>query len=140
MEKRGKMMAILQEESSLMEIVKLIGADVLPDGQKATLEVARTIRAGFLQQNAFHADDTYVPLEKQDKMMDTILLFDRRIRECVDKGVVLSKVAQSGIAEDIIRIKYSIGNKDIDAPFHELQRKINEVFDKILQSRDGLEA
>lgn len=135
MEKRGKMMAILQEESSLMEIVKLIGADVLPDGQKATLEVARTIRAGFLQQNAFHADDTYVPLEKQDKMMDTILLFDKRIRECVDRGVVLSKVAQSGIAEDIIRIKYSIGNKDIDAPFHELQRKINEVFDKILYSR-----
>lgn len=53
MEKRNKMMAILQEESSLMEIVKLIGADVLPDSQKATLEVAKTIRVGFLQQNAF---------------------------------------------------------------------------------------
>ena len=80
------MMAILQEESSLMEIVKLIGADVLPDSQKATLEVAKTIRVGFLQQNAFHADDTYVPLEKQNKMMDTILLFDKRIKECVEKG------------------------------------------------------
>ena len=65
-----------------MEIVKLIGADVLPDSQKATLEVAKTIRVGFLQQNAFHADDTYVPLEKQNKMMDTILLFDKRIKEC----------------------------------------------------------
>ncbi|MDY3972733.1 MAG: V-type ATP synthase subunit A [Clostridia bacterium] len=136
-EKRNKMMAILQEESSLMEIVKLIGADVLPDSQKATLEVAKTIRVGFLQQNAFHADDTYVPLEKQNRMMDVILLFDKRIRQCVDKGIVLSKVSESGIAEDIIRIKYTIGNKDIDAPFHELERKINETFDKLIYDRES---
>lgn len=48
-----------------MEIVKLIGSDVLPDDQKLVIETARVIRVGFLQQNAFHADDTYVPLEKQ---------------------------------------------------------------------------
>ena len=137
MEKRNKMMAILQEESSLMEIVKLIGADVLPDSQKATLEVAKTIRVGFLQQNAFHADDTYVPLEKQNKMMDTILLFDKRIKECVEKGVVLSKVSESGIAEDIIRIKYTIGNDNIDGPFHDLQRKINETFDKLIYNHES---
>ena len=137
MEKRNKMMAILQEESSLMEIVKLIGADVLPDSQKATLEVAKTIRVGFLQQNAFHADDTYVPLEKQNKMMDTILLFDKRIKECVEKGVVLSKVSESGIAEDIIRIKYTIGNDNIDGPFHDLQRKINETIDKLIYNHES---
>lgn len=137
MEKRNKMMAILQEESSLMEIVKLIGADVLPDSQKATLEVAKTIRVGFLQQNAFHADDTYVPLEKQNKMMDTILLLDKRIKECVEKGVVLSKVSESGIAEDIIRIKYTIGNDNIDGPFHDLQRKINETFDKLIYNHES---
>ncbi len=136
MEKRNKLMAMLQEESSLMEIVKLIGADVLPDSQKATLEVAKTIRVGFLQQNAFHADDTYVPLEKQNRMMDIILLFDKRIRQCVEKGIVLSKVSESGIAEDIIRIKYTIGNKDIDGPFHELERKINETFDKLIYDRE----
>lgn len=135
--KRNKIMAILQEESSLMEIVKLIGADVLPDSQKATLEVARTIRVGFLQQNAFHADDTYVPLEKQNKMMDIILLFDKRIRECVEKGIVLSKVSESGIADDIIRIKYSIGNENIDAPFHELARKINETFDNLVYNHES---
>lgn len=136
-EKRNKMMAILQEESSLMEIVKLIGADVLPDSQKATLEVAKTIRVGFLQQNAFHADDTYVPLEKQNKMMDIILLFDKRIKECVEKGIVLSKVTESGIAEDIIRVKFSIGNENIEAPFHELARKINETFDNLMLSCEG---
>ncbi len=63
----------LQEEIKLMEIVKLIGSDVLPDDQKLTIEIARVIRVGFLQQNAFHAVDTYVPLEKQLKMMETIL-------------------------------------------------------------------
>ena len=136
-EKRNKMMAILQEESSLMEIVKLIGADVLPDSQKATLEVAKTIRVGFLQQNAFHAADTYVPLEKQNKMMDIILLFDKRIKECVEKGIVLSKVTESGIAEDIIRVKFSIGNENIEAPFHELARKINETFDNLMLSCEG---
>lgn len=135
MEKRGRMMAILQEESSLMEIVKLIGADVLPDSQKVTLEVARAIRLGFLQQNAFHADDTYVPLEKQNKMMDTILLLDDRMKEMVEKGIVFSKIAETGIVEDIIRIKYTIGNNDIEAPFHELQLKINETFDSLAAQR-----
>ena len=52
---RNQLMAILNQESSLMEIVKLIGSDVLPDDQKLTLEIARVIRLGFLQQNAFHA-------------------------------------------------------------------------------------
>lgn len=135
MEKRSRMMAILQEESSLMEIVKLIGADVLPDSQKATLEVAKAIRLGFLQQNAFHADDTYVPLEKQNKMMDTILLLDDRMKELIEKGVVFSKIAETGIVEDIIRIKYTIGNSDIEAPFHELQRKINETFDSLIAQK-----
>ena len=109
-----------------------VGRDVFADGQKATLEAARVIRVGFLQQNAFHADDTYVPLEKQNKMMDVILLFDKRIRECAEKGVVLSKVAESGIADDIIRVKYTIGNENIDAPFEALKDKINETFDRII--------
>lgn len=135
MDKRSKIMAILQEESSLLEIVKLIGADVLPDGQKATLEVARAIRLGFLQQNAFHADDTYVPLEKQNKMMDVILLLDRRMKEIVEKGIVFSRVNETGIVEDVIRIKYTIGNKDMEAPFHELQRKINETFDNLIAQK-----
>lgn len=66
---RNRIMAILNSESSLMEIVKLIGSDVLPDDQKLTLEIARVVRLGFLQQNAFHPDDTCVSLEKQFKMM-----------------------------------------------------------------------
>ncbi len=63
-----------------MEIVKLIGSDVLPDDQKLTLEIARVIRLGFLQQNAFHAEDTCVPMEKQFKMMETILYLYEKCR------------------------------------------------------------
>ena len=55
---RNRLMAILNQESALMEIVKLIGSDVLPDDQKLTLEIARVVRLGYLQQNAFHKDDT----------------------------------------------------------------------------------
>ena len=72
------MLGLLSEENKLMEIVRLIGSDVLPDSQKVTLETARVIRAGFLQQNAFHQNDTYVPLEKQLWMMRAILhLYDK---------------------------------------------------------------
>ena len=71
---RNRIMALLNQESGLMEIVKLIGSDVLPDDQKLILEIARVIRLGFLQQNAFHKDDTCVSMEKQFFMMETILL------------------------------------------------------------------
>ena len=70
---RAQVLSLLNQESSLMEIVKLIGSDVLPDDQKLTLEIARVIRLGFLQQNAFHDQDTCVPLKKQLLMMKTIL-------------------------------------------------------------------
>ena len=135
MKKRARMMAILQEEASLMEIVKLIGSDVLPEGQKATLEVARAIRVGFLQQNAFHKDDTYVPLEKQDKMMDAILLLDDRLNELIAAGGVLSKVTETGIVDDIVRIKYTIGNDTMIPAFDALIKKINDTFDAIMAAR-----
>ena len=69
-------MAILNQESSLMEIVKLIGSDVLPDDQKLTLEIARVIRLGFLQQNAFVDEDAYSSYAKQYRLLDIILQYD----------------------------------------------------------------
>ena len=80
-------MALLVQESSLMEIVKLIGADVLPDDQKLVLEIAKVIRLGFLQQNAFHKDDTSVPLTKQFKMMETILYLYKKSKALIAMGM-----------------------------------------------------
>ena len=89
---RNQLAQILQEESKLMEIVKLIGADVLPDDQKLVIEAARVIRVGFLQQNAYHKDDTYVPLDKQLKMMRVILYLYKRAQALVAAAVPLSRI------------------------------------------------
>ena len=123
---RAKLMSILREESKLMEIVKLIGEDVLPDGQRAILETARVIRLGFLQQNAYHKDDTYVPLEKQNKMMRIILLFHKGITRLTDKNIPISRLSKTGLADEIIRMKYNISNSDSKA-FFELEKKIKNT-------------
>lgn len=131
MKKRSEIMAILGEEASLMEIVKLIGSDVLPDSQKATLEVAKVIRQGFLQQNAFHKEDTYVPLEKQERMMDIILYLNDKLHELVERSIPVSNFAQTGVSDEIIRIKYTVKNDDL-SPFVVLKNKIDMAVKKIL--------
>lgn len=109
-EYRNRIGALLQEESSLMEIVKLIGSDVLPDDQKLVIETARVIRVGFLQQNAFHADDTYVPLEKQKLMMKTILHLYEKSKNIVAKNIPLSKILNLGLFDKLTKMKYDIPN------------------------------
>ena len=130
---RNQLMAILNQESSLMEIVKLIGSDVLPDDQKLTLEIARVIRLGFLQQNAFHKDDTCVPMEKQYKMMDIILYLNQKAKALVTMGMPISILKESNIFDRVISIKYDVPNdhlelldnyyKDIDAFYEEVLKK-----------------
>lgn len=109
-EYRNRISALLQEESSLMEIVKLIGSDVLPDDQKLVIETARVIRVGFLQQNAFLADDTYVPLEKQKLMMKTILHLHAKAKDIVAQNIPLSKILNLGLFDKLTKMKYDIPN------------------------------
>ena len=109
-EYRNRISALLQEESSLMEIVKLIGSDVLPDDQKLVIETARVIRVGLLQQNAFHADDTYVPLEKQKLMMKTILHLHAKAKDIVAQNIPLSKILNLGLFDKLTKMKYDIPN------------------------------
>lgn len=109
-EYRNRISALLQEESSLMEIVKLIGSDVLPDDQKLVIETARVIRVGFLQQNAFHADDTYVPLEKQKLMMKTILHLHAKAKDIVAQNIPLFKILNLGLFDKLTKMKYDIPN------------------------------
>ena len=132
MEYRGKILTILNQESSLMEIVKLIGGDVLPDDQKLTLEIARVIRLGFLQQNAFHAEDTCVPLKKQFLMMDTILYLYDRSRELVTRGMPMSVLKESNIFDRVISIKYDVANKELEK-FGEYRQAIDEFFREVLE-------
>ncbi|MEE8808233.1 MAG: V-type ATP synthase subunit A [Lactimicrobium sp.] len=111
---RSEMQEILHEESNLMEVVKLIGSDVLPEDQKLTLEIARVIRVGFLQQNAFHKDDTSVSLQKQYKMLKTIDYLKRACSQYVAKKIPVSLMVETGIFEKVIQIKYEVPNDKIE--------------------------
>ena len=129
---RNQLMAILNQESSLMEIVKLIGSDVLPDDQKLTLEIAREIRLGFLQQNAFHDEDTCVPMEKQFQMMEIILYLYEKARALVNRGMPISVLKEDNIFERIISIKYDVPNNEPER-FDQYRRDIDAFYDKVLE-------
>ena len=122
---RSRLADLLLQENSLMQIVKLIGSDVLPDDQKLTIEIARVIRVGFLQQNAFHAVDTYVPLEKQLKMMEVILYLYDKCSALVAKQVPVSRLLETGLFDQLVRMKYDIPNDDLSG-FDKLRAEIDQ--------------
>lgn len=129
---RNRLMALLNQESSLLEIVKLIGSDVLPDDQKLILEIARVIRLGFLQQNAFHKDDTCVSMEKQFLMMDTILYLYKQARALVTMGHPMSVLKSENIFERVIAIKYDVPNDRLEM-FAQYRRDIDSFYQRVLE-------
>ena len=130
-ELRSGISALLQEENRLMEIVKLIGSDVLPDDQKLIIEIAKLVRVGFLQQNAYHKEDTYVPLEKQKLMMKTILHLYERSKAVIAENIPLSRIRETGLFEKVTKIKYDIPNDHLEM-FDEYLADIDEKITAIL--------
>ncbi|TFZ39209.1 V-type ATP synthase subunit A [Soehngenia longivitae] len=127
---REKMLGILFEENKLQEIVLLVGEDVLPDDQRLILEIAKVLKIGFLQQNAFHKDDAFVPLKKQYEMLKTMeLLYDRGL-SAVKKGIPISRVRNGETYEEVIKLKYTIPNDDI-SKIKEVNKMINDFYDKL---------
>lgn len=106
-------MALLQEESSLQEIVRLVGRDSLSEEDQLKLEVAKSLREDFLQQNAFHEVDTYCSLEKQHIMMETILDFHKEAQNALDNRVYLNEILDLPAREKIARAKY-LSEKDMN--------------------------
>ncbi|MCI5643039.1 V-type ATP synthase subunit A [Peptoniphilus sp. SGI.035] len=119
---RKRAMALLQEETSLLEVVRLVGRDTLSDEDQVKLDTTKSIREDFLQQNAFHDVDTFCPLEKQFKMLDTILYFYDKCQEALEKGAYFSEIEKLDVKENIARMKY--------VPNDELE-KIDAIKDKI---------
>lgn len=132
MDYRSRIVTILNQESSLMEIVKLIGSDVLPDDQKLLLEIARVIRLGFLQQNAFHKEDTCVPMEKQFKMMEIILYLYDKSKELVTMGMPVSVLREDTIFDRVIAIKYDVENDRLEK-LDGYITAINDFYDNVLK-------
>ena len=127
---RGRIVALLQEENKLMEIAKLVGSDVLPDDQRLVLEIAKVIRVGYLQQNAFHKVDTFVPVKKQYRMMDIILYLYEQSKKVVSMGIPLSQLKKSEIFTKLINMKYDIDNENT-AKFDEYKAEIDTVCENL---------
>jgi V/A-type H+-transporting ATPase subunit A len=129
---RSRILALLNDESALMEIVKLIGSDVLPDDQKLVLEITRVIRLGFLQQNAFHKDDMCVSLTKQVKMMEIILYLYDTSRKLIAMGMPMRILKEEGIFEHLIAIKYDIPNDHLEM-FDDYRRDIDAFYERVME-------
>ena len=106
---RQQIIDILGKESSLMEIVKLIGSDVLPDDQKLVIETAKVIRQGYLQQNAFHKTDTYMSPQNQMVMLETILYLYDEAKRLTIRNIPLSQLVDTGIFSALYRMKFDLG-------------------------------
>lgn len=128
---RQRFVTLLAEENKLEEVVKLIGLDVLPEDQKLIMEITKVIRVGYLQQNAFHADDTYVPLAKQYKMMDIILYLYDCSKEFVGNGVPVSTIVELGVFDKLTRMKYEIPNNSLDL-FDQYKKEIEQSLKSIV--------
>ncbi|MGH4121676.1 MAG: V-type ATP synthase subunit A [Clostridium sp.] len=105
-ELRVKAMLVLQEEAKLDEIVRLVGVDALSEKDRLKLEVAKSIREDYLQQNAFHEVDTYSSLDKQYKMLKLVIAFHVEAEKALTAGVYLDKVLKMEARDKIARVKY----------------------------------
>lgn len=130
---RNQILALLTTENKLNEIVKLIGADVLPDDQKLVLEIARVIRLGFVQQNAYHPSDTYVPMEKQMLMMKVIIHLYNRCNQLISLGMPMSLLREQPIFDRIISIKYDVANNELHK-FADYDEEIESFYNKLMES------
>jgi len=127
---RSKMMGILQEENKLMDIVKLVGEDVLPDDQRVILEIAKVIKTGYLQQNAYHPQDFYTVLSHQYSMLKVIDKLYDRAYSCLKKGIPLSKIKDEKVFSDIAIMKYNATEAKPEL-FQELTDRIDRYYDSI---------
>ena len=130
MAKTDRLLKILQTESELQEIVKLVGMDALSPADRMTLETAQSVREDFLQQNAFDEGDSYTAMDKMSALIDLIFSFDRKARAAIEKGADVQSISELPVRERIGRAKsapaegYREQYAEIDA---EIDREIGTV-------------
>ncbi|WP_102401952.1 V-type ATP synthase subunit A [Haloimpatiens massiliensis] len=132
MEIRNKAMKILFEESKLQEIVKLVGEDVLPDDQRLVIEIAKVLKIAFLQQNAYHKDDTYVPLKKQYKMLKVIDSLYQYGCKAVKMGIPISIINNKEIYDSVNKMKYNVSNEDLSL-INNLEASIKKYYNELFK-------
>lgn len=135
MELRGKLMALLQEESELQEIVNLVGMDALSAPDRLKLESARSIREDYLHQNAFDATDTYTSLKKQVLMMRAILSYYDKAMDTLNKGADIEMLVNIPVRERIGRFKYTAENQ-IEGEFDSIEAQLDSELADVLKRSD----
>jgi len=132
---RTKAMALLQKESELQEIVKLVGPDALPPRERATLESTRMLREDFLQQSAFHEIDTFCPGKKQYEMLRIMLKFSDMILDAVEKNVHIDDIINMKSREHLARMK-NVNNKKFEKRFKEMENELEKELKTLIKGGD----
>ncbi len=135
-ELRTKFLDLLHQEAKLNEIVMLVGEDVLPDDQRLILAICKVIKVAFLQQNAFNATDTYVPLKKQFEMLRTIDLLYTEGMEAVKRGIPISKVKNDELYGSVIDMKYTVDNQNLEN-IVKINNEIRDYYSNLISTYAG---
>lgn len=125
---RNDAMELLQKESELQEIVQLVGSDALPEDQQLTLEVARMIREYFLQQNAYHEVDTFCPMDKQFKLLKSIMSWGDKAHNALDGGAPIEDIMKLKSKDDLAKVKYE---KEFDKALGVILKTMEDEFAKL---------
>ena len=129
---RDNAMDLLQQESELQEIVQLVGSDALPPDQQLTLEITRMIREIFLQQNAFHPVDTFCPMDRQYKLLDTIQKFADKANAALESGVTMQDIVKLESKDELGKVRF---DEDFEGALKKVIDKMEDEFDS-LKSED----
>ena len=131
MKNRTKAMSILQHESSLNEIVQLVGKDSLSQGDQLTLEVARMVREDFLQQNAFMEVDCFSSYDRQERMLQLILDYDQLCRNAIQRGANVQELFDIPMREAIGRAK-SVEEDSYVENFSRIRQKMEQEIEEVI--------
>jgi V/A-type H+/Na+-transporting ATPase subunit A len=123
---RSEIMELLQKEQRLLQVVKLVGPDVLPPSQRLVLEVCSIFKNGFLQQVSFDKIDTFASARRQFLMLKVIILFYRRSEELVKKGISVAEIRALPIFDEIMRMK-QVYSEELLESLEALPRKVESA-------------
>lgn len=132
---KGRIMRLLQDESTLLEMVRLVGEDALSAPDRLKIEAARSLREDLLQQNAFMDEDTYTSLHKQYMLMKLVLSFYDVCNQALEKGANINKLVDMNIREPIGRFKYTAEDQ-VDAKFKEIEQRLIQEADDIAAAKE----
>ena len=135
LEEKQRISALLQEEASLQEMVRLVGEDALSAPDRLKMETARSIREDLLQQNAFMDEDTYTSLHKQYKLMRLILSFYDICQQALEKGANIEKLVSMEVREPIGRFKYTAEDQ-VDARYNEIEQALMKEADDVAAAKE----